>query len=290
MRDLKNKLTPGKNTKNITRRKSKSFGYQVLGFGSGAPKVPLFTSATGGAISTCGDYKIHTFTGGGCFVVTAGNGPTVTGGGPNKVDYLVVAGGGSGGGDRGGGGGAGGVRSSFPNACGHLVITTGTFPITVGSGGAGVGDNSVGTKGGDSVFSNITATGGGRGGSSPSASSPGGAGGSGGGGSGPGGNAGPGNNPPTSDPATPSQGNNGGSNPAPLPGLQQGGGGGGGSGNAGGNGGPGNGGNGGNGTQFPTGIAIPSLGESRTFAGGGGGGRDGRTGGSGAVVIRYKFQ
>ena len=52
MRDLKNKLTSGKNTKNITRKKGKSFGYQILGFGGGAPKLPIFTSATGGAIST----------------------------------------------------------------------------------------------------------------------------------------------------------------------------------------------------------------------------------------------
>ena len=35
MRDLKNKLTSGKNTNNIKNRKGKSFGYQVLGFGSG---------------------------------------------------------------------------------------------------------------------------------------------------------------------------------------------------------------------------------------------------------------
>ena len=35
MRDLKNKLTSSKNTKNIQSRKGKSFGYQVLGFGAG---------------------------------------------------------------------------------------------------------------------------------------------------------------------------------------------------------------------------------------------------------------
>jgi hypothetical protein len=118
MRDIKNKLTSGKNTKNTRGRKGKSFGYQILGFGGGAPS-PIFTSATGGCVTTCGDFKVHTFTGNGCFVITAGNGPTVTGGGPNKVDYLVVAGGGSGGGDRGGGGGGGGVRSSFPTCGGH---------------------------------------------------------------------------------------------------------------------------------------------------------------------------
>ena len=43
MRDLKNKLTSGKNTKNIKNTKGKSFGYQVLGFGSGgrADYVPF---------------------------------------------------------------------------------------------------------------------------------------------------------------------------------------------------------------------------------------------------------
>mgnify|MGYP003387048208 FL=1 len=31
-----------------------------------------FITATGGTITTCGDYKIHTFTGDGCFALTAG--------------------------------------------------------------------------------------------------------------------------------------------------------------------------------------------------------------------------
>ena len=36
MRDLKNNLTtPGKGSTNIQSRRGKSFGYQVLGFGSG---------------------------------------------------------------------------------------------------------------------------------------------------------------------------------------------------------------------------------------------------------------
>ena len=34
MRDLKNKLTSGKNTKNIKPRRGKNFGYHVLGFAS----------------------------------------------------------------------------------------------------------------------------------------------------------------------------------------------------------------------------------------------------------------
>src|SRR5210317_395528 len=57
-----------------------------------------FTTATGGTITTSGDYKIHSFTGDGCFVVSQiGNAPTVPTGGPTNVDYLVVAGGGGGG-------------------------------------------------------------------------------------------------------------------------------------------------------------------------------------------------
>ena len=39
MRELKNKLASGKNTKNIQQRRGKSFGYQVLGFGAGEAAV-----------------------------------------------------------------------------------------------------------------------------------------------------------------------------------------------------------------------------------------------------------
>ena len=58
---------------------------------------PAFISATGGTITTSGNFKIHSFTGDGCFVVsTVGNSPVVPTGGPSNVDYLVVAGGGGG--------------------------------------------------------------------------------------------------------------------------------------------------------------------------------------------------
>src|SRR6056300_583602 len=60
-----------------------------------------FITATGGTVSESGDYKIHTFTGDGCFVVSSVGNPA----GSDSVDYLVVAGGGSGGNDAGGGGG-----------------------------------------------------------------------------------------------------------------------------------------------------------------------------------------
>ena len=34
-----------------------------------------FITATGGTVTTSGDYKIHTFTGDGCFVVSCGGNP-----------------------------------------------------------------------------------------------------------------------------------------------------------------------------------------------------------------------
>ena len=251
------------------------------------PQVALFTAATGGNdITTCGDYKIHTFTAPGTFTVSqVGNSPTNPSGGPSEVEYLVAAGGGSGGGDRGGGGGGGGVITNFPTPAGSIITLTATgIPVTVGGGGSGVGDNSTGTQGSSSVFSTITAAGGGKGGSAPSAGSPGGAGGSGGGGAGPSASAGPGNNPSIPSPNGGPQGNNGGTNPGPLPGLEMGGGGGGGKGGTGGNGGPSSGGNGGSGSQYPTGILVPAVTfgpPARYLGAGGGGGRDGRSGGSG---------
>ena len=60
MRDLKNKLTSSKSTKNTQTRKGKSFGYQVLGFGAGGGSEN-FLCASGGTITESGDYKIHTF-------------------------------------------------------------------------------------------------------------------------------------------------------------------------------------------------------------------------------------
>src|SRR6056300_1356588 len=70
----------------------------------------LFTSATGGTVTESGDFKIHTFTGDGCFVVSCVGFPSPQG--LDKVDYIVVAGGGGGGQINGGGGGAGGFRES----------------------------------------------------------------------------------------------------------------------------------------------------------------------------------
>ena len=76
--------------------------------------VPPFISATGGTITESGDFRIHTFTGDGCFVVTslATESPAPI---YNTVSYLVVAGGGGAGAGStpahaAGGGGAGGGR------------------------------------------------------------------------------------------------------------------------------------------------------------------------------------
>jgi lysozyme family protein len=52
-----------------------------------------FIVATGGTVTCCGDYKIHTFTGPGTFTVCSVGNPA----GSTTVDYLVVAGGGGGG-------------------------------------------------------------------------------------------------------------------------------------------------------------------------------------------------
>jgi len=212
-------------------------GWLVIqeGAQSDAPQ-PLFIVATGGTITCCGDYKIHTFTGPGTFTVSqVGNSPTVPSGGPAVVDYMVVAGAGGGGGttagnNRGaGGGGAGGWRASSGTASGcytagpgpltspvsGITVTATAFPITVGAGGVGgpAGSQNPGATGSNSVFSTITSAGGGPAGASANAVGDrnGGNGGSGGGGGGGSGTAGSGNTPPVNPP----QGNNGGASPGP---------------------------------------------------------------------------
>ena len=80
---------------------------------------------------------------------------------PPAVEYLVVAGGGSGGGGAAysaGGGGAGGVLYGI-----DTVPNNQTLLVTVGAGGTASGGQVNGTSGGDSVFGQITATGGGFG-------------------------------------------------------------------------------------------------------------------------------
>jgi len=197
-----------------------------------------FVVATGGTITTSGDYKIHTFTGPGTFCVSSSGTPS----GYNKLDYLVVAGGGGAGGNLyhiqgGGGGGAGGFRESKNPAiapawtasplvsCASLTASVGAIPVTVGGGGDGgkavpnptypPWPGVAGTSGSNSIFSTITSAGGGRGsqtiggpqpGTGSGAAEPGG---SGGGESG--GNSGTGYGTGNTPPTTPPQGSNGGS-------------------------------------------------------------------------------
>ena len=285
----------------------------------------LYISTTGGTVTESGDYKIHTFTGDGCFVVSCAGNPA----GSTAVDYLVVAGGGGGAANGAGGGGGGGYRESSGAASGcyttsplgsgvsALPVSATGYPITVGAGGsASSGYNgTAGTSGSNSVFSIITSTGGGRGAHFPT--TPAATGGSGGGG----GCGTPilcgaaGNTPSV----TPPQGNPGGDAAGPVYGA------GGGATAAGANGTPSGPAGGAGGTTSISGspTAYAGGGGGATFAspgpggvggggagsgpegtgtsgtantGGGGGGAAGGSagpsgaGGSGIVVIRYKYQ
>ena len=164
MRDIKNKLTSSKNTKNTKVNRGKSFGYQDLEFGSGGAGAASFICATGGTVITSGNFKIHKFTSPGTFTVNS-----VSSDAPNnEANYAVVAGGGGGGGatDNGsGGGGAGGFRTSA-HSCGTVTLTAQGYSITIGAGGAGGcgGSRDNGTNGSDSAGLGITSAGGGGGG------------------------------------------------------------------------------------------------------------------------------
>jgi len=272
-----------------------------------------FITATGGTITTCGNFKIHTFTSPGTFCVSS----LATTPSNNTVDYLVVGGGGNGGagsvGDPfgAGGGGAGGFRTSATTYCGPplanptgITVTATSFPISVGGGGGG------------SSFSSISSAAGGVG-----ASACGSNGGNGGSGGGP--KQAPGTGSGNTPPVSPPQGNPGGPGLSPenrgtgggganaagasvnggagepnsITGsavTYAGGAGGGGSSSnpSGGSGGAGGGGNGGN-------FQCSGVNGTANTGGGGGGigadagaptGKTQGTGGSGIVIIRYRYQ
>ena len=256
-----------------------------------------FIVATGGTVTTCGDCKIHTFTGPGTFTVSSVSSAASN----NIVSYMVVAGGGGAGhsyptSNAGGGGGAGGYREiknpvtpytaspldGFGTPANQVTVTATGFPITVGGGGSGHTTGAAGTSGSPSIFSTITSAGGGKGGSngpgtgSPSNPTTGGSGGGGAGGTScaslGGGAAG---NTPS---VTPPQGNDGGDNykvatgsPPDNPGA-----GGGGAGAAGADASTSAGGNGGAGTT----TSINGTPTARAGGGAGGGNPNG-TGGTG---------
>ena len=128
--------------------------FSLYGLAAVGTTPSIAPKASGGNITTDGTYWIHTFNSTGTFTPFTGL----------TCDYLVVAGGGSGssGGDAGyygGGGGAGGFRTNT-----GLSVTAQSYTVTVGAGGAAqTTASSLGNKGSNSVFSTITATGGGAG-------------------------------------------------------------------------------------------------------------------------------
>lgn len=207
-------------------------------------------SATGGTITTDGDYRVHTFTSDGTFEVASGIG---------AVEYLIAAGGGGGGSHRGGGGGAGGMRT------GTAAVSAGSYPIIVGAGGAGGTAGGRGANGGNSSFNSISCTGGGGGGGGTTNNS-GLAGGSGGGRAGTTGSPGSGSS---------GQGTSGGLSG----GSGNSGGGGGGKGTSGSHAASGVGGAGGNGS------ASSITGTSLNYAAGGGGGSTGTAGAGGSSGV-----
>ena len=257
--------------------------------GTSTLSIPL---PTGGAVTTSGNYRIHTFTAGGNFVVPAGF--------SGNVEYLIVAGGGSGGSINlnstigAGGGGGGGLITSVAS------LSAQTYAVVVGVGGTGISPGS--NNGSNSSFNGQTATGGGAGGhQGDNTTSKGKNGGSGGGG----------RNAQSGGTGVASQGNNGGLSPATT--ANRGSGGGGGANGVGGITSSGTGGtagpgftssiSGGSATYAVGGVgggggqAASSNGANATANTGNGGGgatastnstaRSGGNGGSGIVIIRY---
>ena len=212
---------------------------------SGASGSPV--TATGGTITTDGDYTIHSF--------TSTSGGTFTTDTAQSVDLLVVAGGGGGGAYCGGGGGAGGYISTIAHA-----ITPASYSVTVGAGGAAGTGSSSGAVGLNSQFGAMTAAVGGGFGNGYLSGSPG------------NGGSGGGSTTSTTSTGTAGQGYAGGCGSEAA---SQDGGGGGGAGAVGGNGvaggvSPGNlAGNGG------VGLSNSITGSAVFYAGGGGGGRGG---------------
>ena len=241
-------------------------------------------NASGGTETTDrSGFKVHEFTSPGTFTVSSGE---------KDVEVMVIGGGGAGGGSPGngsqGGGGAGALY--FNNA---VPVSTGSYTVTVGSGGPGNSGPSFGPTGGESSFSpSYPAAGGGGGGTRHSTNGrPGGSGG--GAGNGPG-SAGPATGAPggSTDANSPAAGwgNPGGGTPSAANGGNNfpaaGGGGAGQGASPAPDQGPGQGSPGGNG------LTMAIEGPSQTFAGGGGGGThqngpqpSGGSGGGGAGSV-----
>ena len=287
-------------------------GWLITASNDAGASQPAYITASGGTETTDGDYKIHTFTGNGTLTVTCTGNP----GGGTTADWLVVAGGGgtasaSPSGFTNGGAGAGGLV--YQSGQSSLATSPGSYPITIGAGGAGVGNPGIANDGSDTTFNSLTGKGGGGAGSHAAPSENGRDGGSGGGGAtapGPSGASRTGGS--ATQPSQPGVsgsagfGNAGGgfSNVGGCPGRGGGGGGAGGAGVTA---------SGSTAQAGGAGKAYSISGSSLTYAAGGYGGGSGspsasstanrgdganggeyntgsRSGGSGVVVIRYKYQ
>ena len=141
MRELKNKLTTGKNTKNIQRRKGKSFGYQVLGFGSGGSVklndvgIDILLVAGGGGGGTC---ATGAGGGGGVVLIPAPNGTNLLN---LSVENTIVIGGGGAGGvvSPPPGNGDTGVDTTIDSTAGQIIAKGGGRNFNPGGSGGGPG-------------------------------------------------------------------------------------------------------------------------------------------------------
>jgi hypothetical protein len=109
-----------------------------------------FNTATGGTITTNGDWKIHEFTTVGTFTLTS-----LAGSPADRTLYYLVTGGGSGGQSAGNyqGGGGGGVRT------GTIPSPTPTYSISAIGGGGAVSTTSH-PPGGTTTFAGLSSSGG----------------------------------------------------------------------------------------------------------------------------------
>lgn len=124
------------------------------GGANSGPTIPPFNASGGNladGLAPGNGYKYHTFSGTGTFTTNL----------PANLEIMILAGGG-GGGDAGGGaaggGGAGGLRYYS-----SLNVSAGSYPISVGAGGAGAPDYlTPGSPGGNTTAFGKSATGGGH--------------------------------------------------------------------------------------------------------------------------------
>jgi hypothetical protein len=119
------------------------------------PSLPAeLVVATGGTVTDYTDedglrWRQHDFTSTDSFVVTS----------PGEVELILIGGGGGGAGQGGGGGAAFVLRCT-------LYLRAATYPVRIGAGGAGGGDNSYGYNGSFSRFMDLWSNGG-QGGEDP---------------------------------------------------------------------------------------------------------------------------